>query len=244
MHASGRRAGYGIDVPGRVVAATVLTALFALVTVFAGSAAGPLAALAPLLAFLAAAVWLGLQVWASQVGKRTLWTRVLDELDLAGDEDALDLGCGRGLVLVEVARRLPEGRVTGVDVWRPTDLSGNHPAVAQANADLEGVGERVELRHADLTAPLPFADGSFDLVTGGLVLRALPDDAARSTALGEAVRVLRPGGRAVFVDSAHTEACADELRRVGLVDVTRSGRQLGVFPPGRVVSGTRPVAAA
>lgn len=240
MHASGRRAGYGIDRPGRVVAATVLSTLFALVTVFAGSATGLVGALGPLLACLVALAWLSAQVWASQVGKRRAWVAVLDELDLRGDERALDLGCGRGLPLVEVARRLPDGHVTGVDVWRPTDLSGNQPVVAQSNADLEGVGERVDVRHADLAQRLPFDDATFDLVTAGLVLRALPDDAARATVAAEAVRVLRPGGRIVVVDSAHTEAWAEAIAAAGLAVERRPGRQPASIPPARVVTATRP----
>lgn len=240
MHASGRRAGYGIDRPGRVVAATLLSTLFALVTVYAGSAAGFVGAVGPLLACLVALAWLGAQVWTSQVGKRRVWIALLDELDLRGDEHALDLGCGRGLPLVEVARRLPDGHATGVDVWRPTDLSGNQPVVAQANADLEGVGDRVDVRHADLAQRLPFDDATFDLVTAGLVLRALPDDAARATAAAEVVRVLRPGGRVVVVDSAHTEAWATAMADAGLDVARHAGRQPASFPPARVVTATRP----
>ena len=46
-------------------------------------------------------------------GKHRVWERELDRLALSGDEDLLDLGCGRGAVLIAAARRLPKGRATG-----------------------------------------------------------------------------------------------------------------------------------
>jgi len=41
-------------------------------------------------------------------GKLSVWKELLDELDLRGDEHVLDIGCGRGAVLISAARRLPE----------------------------------------------------------------------------------------------------------------------------------------
>jgi SAM-dependent methyltransferase len=41
---------------------------------------------------------------------------LLDEIDLAADDVVLDLGCGDGKVTAEIARRLPLGRVLGVDL--------------------------------------------------------------------------------------------------------------------------------
>src|ERR1700722_4934768 len=42
-------------------------------------------------------------------GKLRVWERELDRLGLAGSEQLLDLGCGRGAVLIAAARRLPRG---------------------------------------------------------------------------------------------------------------------------------------
>src|SRR5258708_31826390 len=60
-------------------------------------------------------------VWSSGVGKLGLRDRLLDSLDLRGDEKILDVGCGRGLMLIGAAKRLKTGRVTGVDVWSAED---------------------------------------------------------------------------------------------------------------------------
>lgn len=132
-------------------------------------------------------------------GKLQVWRRVLDRLVLDGDEHLLDLGCGRGAVLIEAARRLPAGRAIGVDLWHGHDQSGNHPAATLANADLAGVRDRVEVHTADMTA-LPFAGGSFDVVTSALAIHNIPATRGRSRALDEAMRVLRPGGHLLIAD--------------------------------------------
>jgi SAM-dependent methyltransferase len=55
-------------------------------------------------------------LYSSLRGKLVVWAEVLDELRLRGDERLLDVGCGRGAVLLLAARRLPAGRAVGVDV--------------------------------------------------------------------------------------------------------------------------------
>jgi arsenite methyltransferase len=113
------------------------------------------------------AVWLFLKavwfVYATRAGKFAVWSELLDRLELKGDERLLDIGCGRGAVLLSAAQRLPRGRAVGVDVWSTTDQSGNAVHVTRQNAVLEGVAQRVELHTADMRE-LPFDDGSFDVV--------------------------------------------------------------------------------
>src|SRR5258708_3150043 len=77
-------------------------------------------------------------------GKLSVWKELLDELDLRGDEHVLDIGCGRGAVLISAARRLPRGRATGADIWRLRDRTGNtraspapHPMLAPAREPVE-----------------------------------------------------------------------------------------------------------
>jgi ubiquinone/menaquinone biosynthesis C-methylase UbiE len=93
--------------------------------------------------------------------KRAIWTQLLDELGLRGDEHVLDVGCGRGAVLMLAARRVPAGRAVGAEVWRRRDQSGNSRAAAERNAAAEGVSDRVALADAD-ARDLPFASASFD----------------------------------------------------------------------------------
>ena len=131
-------------------------------------------------------------------GKLRIWERELDRADLHGNEQLLDLGCGRGAVLIAAARRLPTGRAVGADLWT-RDQSGNSPEVTLANAAAAGVADRVEVHTADMTA-LPFPDGSFDVVTSALAIHNIPSRDGRHRAVDEAMRVLRPGGQLLIAD--------------------------------------------
>lgn len=132
-------------------------------------------------------------------GKSAIWSAEVDRLGLTGAEQALDLGCGRGMVTVTAARRLPHGRVIGIDLWRSRDQSGNTMAVTERNAAAEGVAHRVELRTGDMRE-LPFPDNSFDLVLASLAIHNIHPARGRDDAVTEAFRVLKPGGRLLVAD--------------------------------------------
>jgi arsenite methyltransferase len=156
-------------------------------------------------------------LYSTGPGKRAIWAQLLDELDLRGDEHILDVGCGRGAVLMLAARRLPAGRAVGADVWRRRDQSGNSRAAAERNAVAEGVRDRVELVEAD-ARDLPFASASFDVVVSSLAISNIRDAGGRAQALREAVRVLRPGGRLRIVDEG-ADRYAAVLRDADCTDV-------------------------
>jgi len=109
-----------------------------------------------------AALWLflnaGFLVYTTRAGKFHVWAELFDRLELKGDERLLDIGCGRGAVLLMAAQGLPRGRPVGIDVWSAKDQSGNAEQVTRRNAALEGVADRVELHTADMRQ-LPFGDG-------------------------------------------------------------------------------------
>jgi arsenite methyltransferase len=219
------RAAYGVDAPGVPKWLTIGGGfLLALAVVNAILGVGTGAVLGPLLA----ALWLlggaALYLHTSLSGKFAVWTELLDGLELRGDEKVLDLGCGRGAVLLAAAQRLPHGRAVGVDLWRNVDQSGNAEEATEANAMAEGVADRVELRTGDMTE-LPFDDASFDLVLSSLAIHNIDRAAGRRKAIEEAVRVLRPGGRLVVADIQHTVDYATQLRLLGMTEVVR--RPLG-----------------
>ncbi|HEX6737588.1 MAG TPA: class I SAM-dependent methyltransferase, partial [Vicinamibacteria bacterium] len=121
-------------------------------------------------------------------------------------------------------RRLAAGRVTGVDIWRTRDQSGNAREETERNAALEGVADRVAIETADMRA-LPFPDATFDLVVSSLAIHNIPGNPDRRKAIAEGFRVLKPGGRLVVADIRATSAYADALRQLGAAGVER--RRLG-----------------
>jgi SAM-dependent methyltransferase len=160
-------------------------------------------------------------LYYSKVAKLRRRERFLDLIPWRGDEAVLDVGCGRGLVLVGAARRLTTGKAVGVDLWQGADLSGNRPEATLANAQLEGVADRVEVKDGD-ARQLPFADATFDVVLSSLALHNIPGREGRRQAVREIARVLKPGGHLALVDIQHTGQYARTLRECGLDAVKRS----------------------
>ena len=99
----------------------------------------------------------------------------------------LDIGAGTGTLSLASLRRWPRAEVTAVD------SSGTMLAIAEREAArLPGdAGSRLRLRAASADR-LPFDDAWFDLAVSSFVLQLVPN---RASALREARRVLREGGR-------------------------------------------------
>src|SRR5579885_3534973 len=157
---------YGYDAPYALVAFGSLAAISGLGAAITGwliPSRAPLFGLYFLLLLANTASFF----YTTRYGKFVEWERILDHLQLRGDEMVLDMGCGRGAVLTAVARRLTTGRVTGVDIWSTADQSGNSKEIALRNAALEEVADRVHVETADMRA-LPFPDASFDFVVSSL----------------------------------------------------------------------------
>lgn len=160
-----------------------------------------------------------LYIYATKAGKFEVWNEIFDDLQLKGDETVLDMGCGRGAVLLAAAKRLPNGRAIGVDLWQ-ADQTDNSPSATEANAKLENVADRIELHTADMTA-LPLDDNSVDVIVSSLAIHNIPTHEGRRSALAEAMRVLRPGGRIAIADLRETRQHAAHLRESGWRNVQR-----------------------
>ncbi len=158
-------------------------------------------------------------VYTTRRGKFQVWADILLQLGLRGDEQLLDLGCGRGAVLLMAARLLPRGKATGIDVWKAAEQSGNALSATKRNAELEGVADRVALETADMRQ-LPFSAGSFDLVVSSMAIHNITDPQGRRQAIEEAVRVLKPGGRLAIVDFRETGRYEEWLRELGMGEVS------------------------
>jgi SAM-dependent methyltransferase len=111
-------------------------------------------------------------------------------LTLVGSVDGqrvLDLGCGDGLLVATLASQ--RAQAVGIDVDHAALQAAISRPVVPGLHDAHFVEGRIER--------LPFPDGTFDVVTAVTVLCLVAD---RSTALQEAARVLRPGGRLIIGD--------------------------------------------
>ena len=212
-----RKGSYGVDAPYLLPVLGALLAANIVQGIVSGSV-GPFVGAAILLACGACGLY------ASRRGKFVVWSELLDELKLRGSERILDLGCGRGAVLLLAAERLTTGTAVGVDLWRRKDQSGNSPEATRRNAIAEGVANRVELHTADMTA-LPFEADSFDIVVSSIAIHNIKGPASREQAIDEAVRVLRAGGRLLIADLWGTRRYQSHLTKLGMLDVAR--RNLG-----------------
>lgn len=208
MDRSHRTGCYGIDAPYAPFGMLGGALVFAAVAAFASLPQFWLTA-----AILAAMG--SLYLHTTLRGKFQAWAKVLDAVAWRGDEQVLDLGCGRGMVLLEAARHVPHGRATGVDIWSSKDQSGNGPDAALANAAREGMAARVTLQTGDMQA-LPFGDASFDVVVSNLAIHNIPTREGRALAIDEAWRVLRPGGLLLIADISKTRDYVDQLARHGI----------------------------
>ena len=230
---------YGIDNPVMVAVFAVLAVAFAAFGVISTIGSGFGGAIGPLVAAALCGGVVALMVRSSRVVKRSLWQSKLDALELRGKERALDMGCGRCLVAVELAERLPRGSVVGVDLWRGLGPLGGTKEDAERNLQLEGVADRVELVDASMEE-LPFDDADFDVVTASLSLHRLALAQERGNAMKEMMRVTKPGGRIVILDVGKTFEYQVWLTDAGWDDIKRSRGSYSHYPPVRSVSARKP----
>ena len=109
--------------------------------------------------------------------------RHIESLEIRGDAQVLEVGCGNGSMSVWMAEHVvPDGHVVAVDL----DLSL-----------VDDVDDpRVEFRQGDIVAA-PVASGRFDLVTARAVLHHVTDARA---AIANLVASLRPGGAILLIE--------------------------------------------
>jgi len=116
----------------------------------------------------------------------------------------LDVGCGTGRLLGFITHAWPGMRLAGLDLSAAyLDYGRRHIGASKRLKWTLGAAER-----------LPFADASLDIVTSVFLFHELPKK-VRNQAVVEMARVLKPGGRAVIVDSI-TEADRPEWK--GILD--------------------------
>jgi S-adenosylmethionine-diacylgycerolhomoserine-N-methlytransferase len=116
-------------------------------------------------------------------------TAILKNFADAAPQNILEIGCGTGRNLAELARHFPQAQVTGVDLSATMlDLARRKTA---------GFGPRVQLLHQAYTSPLSDPPG-YDLVLFSYALSMF--NPGYDTAMSAARRDLVPGGHIAVVD--------------------------------------------
>jgi SAM-dependent methyltransferase len=229
-----RRPDYGIDAPGVLVAVLLIGVLGQILGLFAPPLTiGPVTIVFGVSMQIAGGIFLleGLLMFIyAKWGKFRHRDRMLAQVPWTGNERVLDVGTGRGLLLIGAAKRLTTGCAVGIDIWNAQDLSGNAPERTQANIALEGVSGKVELRSED-ASKTTFPDDSFDVVVSNLCIHNIPKQTGRDRACREVARVLRPGGMAVISDYKLTKKYAAVFAGQGFPVEWRGPFWRDTFPP-------------
>jgi ubiquinone/menaquinone biosynthesis C-methylase UbiE len=185
---------------------------------------------------------------ASLRGKHVVWDELLAEVpDDLFYKPALDVGCGRGMVLLKIAQRKKALASTGesgssagevhpaygIDIFNSEDQTGNSPIATYKNVAAAGVLDHTVLHTASFTEKFPFADGSFSLIASSLAIHNVQRE-GQAAAVREIARVCAPGGRVIIVDLFGVKDHGALLKRLGWTDVHIKGAGIrmvyGVLP--------------
>jgi ubiquinone/menaquinone biosynthesis C-methylase UbiE len=155
------------------------------------------------------------------------------EHTIAHLHDALDLACGPGGWVLELAQAYPHLQVTGLDI--------SEAMIAYARLEAQAGGlDNAHFTTANITTlPLPFPEASFDLVNTRHIEEVIPA-ASFLPLVQEMVRITRPGGTIRMTGSewgVTTSAAYEQLmvlllqasERVG-ISLSADGRNLGIAP--------------
>ncbi|MFV0556826.1 MAG: class I SAM-dependent methyltransferase [Lactovum sp.] len=121
----------------------------------------------------------------------TTW--LLDKGEFNKDKKVLEVACNMGTTLIEVASKY-HCSMTGVD------LDKEALSKAEKNVKEAGLSDTITLVFAN-AMKLPFEDNSFDIIINEAMLTMF-DNRAKSKALAEYYRVLKPGGKLLTLDIA------------------------------------------
>ncbi|GCE14780.1 class I SAM-dependent methyltransferase [Tengunoibacter tsumagoiensis] len=126
--------------------------------------------------------------------------------DLSQARKLLDMACGPGSWVTEVARKYPELEVIGGDI-NPTFVNNGN-----LQAEIDGL-KNLSFQIMDIRKPLPFDDNTFDLVNARLILGFM-DREAWPILIAEVKRILRPGGVIRLSECEYASTSSPALQRI------------------------------
>lgn len=175
-----------------------------------------------------------LMIVYSKHGKLRHRDRILSQYSWRGDENVLDVGTGRGLLMIGVAKRLTNGMCVGIDIWNTDELRGNSMNMTRRIAEAEGVGDKTEIVTRNILKTY-FSDDRFDVVVSNQCLHSLLGVGQREQACREIQRILKPEGIAIVSDYKYGKEIERSFRKLGM-DVKNVGTYyIDTFPPLTIV---------
>jgi len=132
------------------------------------------------------------------LGRDEKWRRlVVQRTDVKPGYHVLDVCCGTAKLSMQLASAVgPQGKVTGLDFSEKMIAIGKENIATHPNKDI------ITLLQGNAMS-LPFENNQFDAVTVAWGLRNVPE---LEVALGEMIRVLKPGGKLVSLDMSKPTA--------------------------------------
>jgi arsenite methyltransferase len=179
-----------------------------------------------------------LMVLYAKKGKFFHREKIISLVDWKGNEKALDVGTGLGLLMIGAAKKLIDGKVVGIDIWNKDDLSENSSTKALQNAEMEGVSDKIELMFEDICVT-HFSDNSFDVVLSNLCLHNVGNQTKRAQACKEIHRILKQNGVAIISDFIHCDEYAREFEKMGMLTVKINTSFFHTFQPLTIVKATK-----
>jgi len=136
----------------------------------------------------------------------------------------LDIGCGSGVLSVEIALQHPELKIDAVDYWGGT--WGYSKERCEKLAQQNKVDNRITFTKAS-ASKLPFDDEAFDIVISNMVFHEVADAKDKRDVIREALRPLKKGGIFIFQDQFKTKSLygktddlLDFIKAVGVKEVS------------------------
>ncbi|WP_251861260.1 class I SAM-dependent methyltransferase [Clostridium sp. Marseille-Q2269] len=140
------------------------------------------------------------------IGRFRHINRILSKVNWTGNENVLDVGIGKGILAIAVAKKLKSGsgKVTGIDIWNSEGILDKTKYYINQNVELEGVKNKIKVKTQNASA-LSFEDQSFDIIVSKQCIHNIESAEERKMAILEMLRVLKKGGKLIISDSMYMD---------------------------------------